>query len=234
MSGRYWVPLLLPGVLAVLSVPLSVLGSPSLPVGIVVLVGQEYGSVTSAMYLGGGSAAGPSPFPLGWFWTAALAVTVAASLAWLRSGDRRLGTRTPLGIFGLTGVALTAMTAALPLLGLGTPVSGGSYELWTWLDALWLQGTFALASVIVLLVILAWQLRSRALAVITMVCAVAIGLAGWFEVTEAGLMPLLFHPYGDPAAVLPGTTLTVAGLAAGAVARARRQRAAIGLEPIPG
>src|SRR5258708_31080999 len=141
MSCRYSLPLLLPGALAVLAVPLSVLASPPLPAGFVAYP-QEYGSVTSAMYQGGGSPTGPSPFPLGWFWTGALAVTVAASLAWLRSGDRRQGTRTSLRIFGLTGAALTAMTAALPLLGLGTPVNGVRDELWTWLDALLLQGTF--------------------------------------------------------------------------------------------
>jgi hypothetical protein len=221
------VPLLVPGVLAVLSVPLSVLASPSLPNG-VFMYPQKFGTVTSAMYLGGGVAGGPSPFPLGWYWTAALAVTVAGSLAWLRRCDQLPGTRT-LRTFGLTGIALTVITAALPLLGWRTPVNGVSHGLWTWLDALWLQGTFALGSVTVLLAVLSWKLRSRALTVITSLCIAAVGLAGWLEVRRA----VLFDPYGDhPAALLPGTVLTVTGLAAAAaaLARARRQRANISLE----
>jgi hypothetical protein len=226
--GRYWLPLLVPGMLAVLSVPVSALGSPPLPAGLVAFGPQTHGTVASAMYLGGGSAAGPAPFPLGWDWTGALAVTVAAMIAWLRRCDRLPGTRTAVRGLGITGTVLTVAMAALPVLGWGVPVGSMSDRTWTWLSALWLQGTFALVSVCVLVAILAWMLRSSALAIITVACAAAAGLAGWLEARQAAIMPLQFYPVGDAAALLPGTVLTLAGLTAGAIAsaRARRRRAA--------
>ena len=235
-SGRYCVPLLLPGLLAVLSVPLSVLASPPLPQGgIAFMIPQKCGTLTSAMYLCGGFATGPSPFPLGWYWTGVLAVTVAATVAWIRRCDRLAGTRTSLRGFGLAGLTLTVMTAALPLLGWRTPVDGLSGGLWTWLDALWRQGTFALASVTVLLAVLSWMSRSWALALTTMALALTVGIAGWLDVRGSMIIPVLVYPYGDPAALLPGAVLTVAGLAAGtvALARARRQRADADLDLAP-
>jgi hypothetical protein len=225
--GRYWLPLLVPGVLAVLSVPFSALGSPPLPTGLALFGPVTHETVASAMYLGGGYAAGPAPFPLGWYWTGALAVTVAAMIGWLRRCDRVTGTRTAVRGLAVTGAVLTVAMAGLPMLGWGVPIGDVTDPIWSWLSALWLQGTFALVSAGALLLILAWKLRSRALGVVTMACTLIAGLAGWLEYRQA-MTWLPFYPFHDALALLPGTVLTLAGLTAGAIAlaSARRQRAA--------
>jgi hypothetical protein len=227
-ADRYWLPLLVPGVLAVLSVPLSALGSPPRPTGLVMLGPLTNGTVASALYLGGGSAAGPAHFPLGSYWTGALAVSVAAVIGWLRWCDRLSGTRTAVRGLGVTGAVLTVAMAGLPLLGWGMPIGDVGDRTWSWLSVLWLQGTFALLSVCALLAILAWMLRSSAVAIITVACTVATGLAGWLQAQQDALMPVLLNPFAGPFVLLPGTVLTLAGLAAGAIALARalRRRAA--------
>jgi hypothetical protein len=213
-AGRpgYWFPLLLFGGLAVLSVPLSALDSPRLPTGISVVT-VTYRTVTQAMYLGGGAAARPFPFPLGWYWVGVLVVGLLVTVAWYRWRDRRSGSRTPLGGYVVSGLALAAVTAALPLLAWGKPVqvAGPGLQAWTWLDAFWRLGTFALLAVAVSLGMLAWTGRSRPLAVVPVVSAAAVCFAGWQELRQPAILPL-FYPSGDRAVMLPAAVLLLAGL----------------------
>ena len=82
VTQGYWFPLLLFGGLAAFSLPLSVLASPRPPTGLVVLTRDIYPTVTQAMYLGGGFATGPFPFPLGWYWAGALVACLQPCYCW--------------------------------------------------------------------------------------------------------------------------------------------------------
>jgi hypothetical protein len=213
-AGRpgHWFPLLLFGGLAALSLPLSALASPRLPTGIAEFA-ITYPTVTQAMYLGGGTSAGPFPFLLGWYWVGVLVAGVLVTAAWYRWRDRRGGTRTPLGAYLVSGLALAAVTAALPLLAWGKPVQAGDpgMQAWTWLDAFWRLGTFALLAVAVSLGVLARIGRSRTLAVVTAVYIAAVGFAGWHDLRQPVILPV-FHPSGNRAVLLPAAVLLLAGL----------------------
>jgi hypothetical protein len=229
-TGRlaYWFPLLLFGGLAALSLPLSVLGSPHLSNGRV-LTAVVYPTVMEAMYLGGGDSTGPFPFPLGWYWVGVLVAGLLLTAAWYRWRDGRTGARTPLRGYLVTGLALTAVTAALPLLGWGVPIEmdGPGLRAWIWVNALWRLGTAALLAIAVGLAILAWAGRSWMLMVITISYTAVVVLTGWLALQQA-FIPA-FWPFGDPLALLPAAVLLLAGLgtllAAGLrIIRASRQR----------
>jgi hypothetical protein len=225
-----WFPLLLFGGLAALSLPLSVLASPRLSTGSEAMLTRViYPTVTEAMYLGGGFAAGPFPFPLGWYWVGALVSGVLLTAVWCRWQDRRYGTRTPLHVYLIAGLALAAVTAALPLLAWGMPVvpiDASSMRAWTWLDTLWRQGTFALLAIAVSLGILARIRHSRAMAVSTAIYTAAVGLTGWLNLQQAPIGPA-FYPFGDPTVLLPAAVLLLAGLATMLTAGLRERRARI-------
>jgi hypothetical protein len=155
---------------AALSLPLAALASPLPPTGIAEYA-ITYPTVTQAMYLGGGTPAGPFPFPLGWYWVGVLVAGLLITAAWYRWRDRRGGSRTPLGGYLVSGLALAAVTAALPLLAWGKQVQLGDpgMQAWTWLDAFWRLGTFALLAVAVSLGVLARIGHSRTLAIVTAV-----------------------------------------------------------------
>lgn len=208
----HWFPLLLFGGLAALSLPLSALASPPLPTGIWEFT-ITYPTVTQAMYLGGGAPARPFPFPLGWYWVGVLVVGLLVTAAWYRWRDRRGGGRTPLGGYLVSGLALAAVTAALPLLAWGksVQVDAPGMQAWTWLDALWRLGTFALLAVAVSLGVLARIGRSRALAIVTAVYTAAVCLAGWHDLRQPVILPV-FYPSGDRAVMLPAAVLLLAGL----------------------
>jgi len=222
----FWFPLLLCGALAALSLPLSVLASPRPATGLAVLTREVYPMVTQAMYLGGGSANGPFPFPLGWYWVGALVACWLLTAAWYRWRDRRTGGRAPLRGYLVTGLVLAAVTAALPLLALGVPVQmdGPGMGAWAWLDAFWRLGTFALLAIAVSLGMLARIGHSRALAVITAIYTAAVCLTGWLDLQQALTLPA-FYPFGDPAVLLPAAVLLLAGLGAMAAAGLRELRA---------
>ena len=211
----YWFPLLVFGGLAALPLPLSVLGSPQAPAGVAVLTRETYPTVTQAMYLGGGFASAPFPFPLGWYWVGALAAGLLLTAGWYRWRDHRTGTRTPLRGYLVTGLVLAAVAAALPLLAWGTPVQmgGSGLDAWTWLDTLWRLGTFALLAVAVGLGILARIGRSRGLAIVAALYLAAVCLTGWFDLQQAFVLAVLY-PSGDPAALLPAAVLLLAGVGA--------------------
>jgi hypothetical protein len=222
-AGRgYWFPLLLFGGVAALSLPLSVLGSPRLPAGYAVLSVEVYPTITQAMYFGGGSATRPFPFPLGWYWVGALVAGLLLTGAWYRWRDRRTGRRTPLRGYLITGLVLAAVTAALPLIVWGTPVQaeGPGLNAWSWLEAFWRLGTFALLAVAVGLAILARTGHSRALGIVTALYTVAVCLTGLFELQQAFILPAF--PSVGPAVVLPAAVLLLSGF--GALASGLRGR----------
>lgn len=159
------------------------------------------------MYRGGGGGPGPTGFPTGWYWLAALAATLLLTLAWYRRPGRGV-TRTTLRTYTVTGLALVAVTAALPLLGWGTPATQDTVAR-AWLEMLWQQGTFALGGIAVALTILARATRSRMLAVITAVYVAAVALAGWLQLQHA---PIAYFPSPDPAVLLPAAVLLLAAL----------------------
>lgn len=213
-EGRpgHWFPLLLFGGLAALSLPLSTLVSPTPPTGITEFA-VTYPTVTQVMYLGGGAAAGPFPFPLGWYWVGVLVAGLLVTAAWYRWQDRRGGTRIPLRGYLVSGLALAAVTAALPLLAWGkaVQVDGPGMQAWTWLDALWRQGTFALLAVAVSLGVLARIGRSRTLAIVTAVYTAAVCFAGWHALRQPVIL-VVFYPVGNRAVMLPTAVLLLAGL----------------------
>jgi hypothetical protein len=220
----YWFPLLLFGGLIALSLPLSVLASPRLATGVGVLTREVYPTVTQAMYFGGGFAAGPLPFPLGWYWVGALVAGPLLTAVWYRWVDRRTGSRTPLRGYLMTGLVLAALTAALPLLAWGTPVGfdGPGMQAWTWLDAFWRLGTFGLLAVAVGLGILARLGHSRAMAIITAIYTAAVCLTGWFDLQQAFFPPV--DLVGDPGVLLPAAVLLLSGLGALLTAGPRDRR----------
>ena len=220
----YWFPLVLFGGLAALSLPLSALMSPRLPER-VWLFRVVYPNVAEVLYLGGGSVGPPFPFPLGWYWASTLVAGVLVSAAWYRWHDRRTGGRTPLRGFLVTGLVLAVVCAALPLtaLSMSTLTAYPLSPAWQWLDVLWRLGVFALLAIAAGLGLLAWNARSRALALITAVYVLSVSVAGWHDLLHAGLGPF-FSPFEDPSVLLPAAVLVFAGagvLAAGAVRRWR-------------
>src|SRR3984957_2536864 len=213
-AGRsgLWFPLLLFGGLAALSLPLSAVAAPQPQTGISVYT-VTYPTVTQAMYLGGGAAVAPFPFPLGWYWVGVLVVGLLVTAAWYRWRDRRGGSRTPLGGYLVSGLALAALTAALPLLAWGKLIQGDGpgMQAWTWLDAFWRLGTSALLAVAVSLGVLARIGRSRALAIVTAVYTAAVCFAGWHDLRQPVILPV-FYPSGERAVLLPAAVLLLAGL----------------------
>jgi hypothetical protein len=235
-AGRpgHWFPLLLFGGLAALSLPLAALASPRLPTGITEFA-TTYPTVTQAMYLGGGAAAGSFPFPLGWYWVGVLVAGLLVTAAWYRWQDRRGGSRTPLRGYLVSGLTLAAVTAALPLLAWGKPIEidGPGIQALTWLDALWRLGTFALLAVAVILGVLARIGRSRMLAIVTAVYTAAVCFAGWHDLRHPVLLAV-FYPSGDRAVMLPAAVLLLAGLGtmlATALSKLRSRQAAVDTVP---
>jgi hypothetical protein len=220
-GGGLWLALLVPGVLAAAALPLSALAAARLPTGIFLETSQE--SLMRVLYLRGGVAVGPAGFPLGWYWTGVLAVSVAATGAWYRHRDQAAGQPGLLRGYLAAGAALVAVTAGLPLAGWRTSALSLDDNAAGWLGALWQQGTFALLAIAVTLGILARARRSWGLAAITVVYAAIAGLAGWAAAAPG--IELGYSADAAPAVLLPAAVLLVAGtglLLAAAVRRPLR------------
>jgi hypothetical protein len=218
VRGGLWLALLVPGVLAAAALPLSALAAARLPTGIFVETSQE--SLMRVLYLRGGVAVGPAGFPLGWYWTGVLAVSVAATGAWYRRRDRAAGRPGLLRGYLAAGAVLVAVTAGLPLLGWRTSALSLDDNAAGWLGALWQQGTFALLAIAVTLGILARARRSRGLAVITVVYAATAGLTGWAAASPG--IELGYSADAAPAVLLPAAVLLVAGIGLLLAAAVRR------------
>ncbi|MHB1593276.1 MAG: hypothetical protein ACYCO9_01880 [Streptosporangiaceae bacterium] len=219
----YWFPLLVFGGLTALWLPLWGLTA---PLSGFVALQVPYPTLTQAIYAGDVILPWQPGPAAGWYWVAMVATGTLLSVAWYRWRDRRERTRTPLRGFLITGLAMTALTAALPLLGLGVPVGADprTQQQWAWLNAAWRLGTLALLAGAACLAMLARIIGSRALTAITIGYTAAACLSGWLDLRLAGIDPLI-HPYDGIIAVLPATVLLLAGLSAGLTAGLRRLRA---------
>ena len=236
----YWFPLLLFGLLIAASVPVST-QTQSASIGLVLLRRVTNWSAAQEFYLGSGpDTLGVFRFPVSWYWTAALLAGFAATAAWYLWRGRRAGRRTPVRAFLLTGLALTALATALPLLTVVTPA------LTWWLGAQWAAGTYALVIIAAGLCVLARAERSRALGVIALAYSVPVVLSA---LASAEYASAVFAPPGPPNAaytstlfimlplepplfLLPAAVLLVGGLAALAVfAIGPRLRSRPGAQP---
>ena len=231
----YWFPLLMFGLLIALSVLVSQLAQPppAATAGFALLVRVTNWSATQVTYLGSGPDA-LGGFPMGWYWTAALVATFALTAIWYRWRDRHAGSRTPVRAFLVTGLALTALAAALPLLIPAAPALAG------WLGGLWTAGTYALVIIAVGLCLLARAERSRALLIVALVYSVPVALvvlasaqfaalgylppAGPPEAAYSSTFFILLPPTQSPFVLLPTAVLLMAGLAALAVSVIGRRR----------
>lgn len=226
----YWLPLLLFGLLTALSGPVSAQALDQ-QTGLALLGRDTSWSAAQAFYLGSGPDA-LGGFPMGWYWTAALVAGFALTALWYWWRGRHAGSRIPVRAFLVTGLALTALTAALPLLTVPAPALAG------WLGGQWAAGTYALVIIAVGLCLLAWAERSRALLVIALAYSVPVVLVFWatarmvsYEVlppagpVDAAYSSTFFVllPFESPVVLLPAAVLLVAGLTAlGALAIGRR------------
>jgi hypothetical protein len=208
--------LLVPSALAALGLIPAYLAGPQPETGLFAFTADP--SLTRMLYLGGPPGWPTAGFPLGWYWAAALAVTVLATAAWYGRADGTARWPGVLRGYLITGLILVALAVALPLTGASTLVTADTT--WSqWLSALWQQGTFPLLAVAVTLAVLAGLWRSLLLGVVTAVYLVTVVLAGWF-----GYEQMDFLPVANPAVVLPVAVLLLSGLAAllPALAAARR------------
>jgi hypothetical protein len=194
-----WFALLVPGVLAAISLPISALVAQPSNTGVFGEIGGA--SLMKALYLGDVPPGWPTGFPLGWCGTAALAACVLLTAAWYR---RPKVPGQPISLRGylVTGTVLVAVTAGLPLAGWASPIDSGSLAS-RWLNVLWQQGTFAQLAIAVTLVVIARALRSRALMVIAAGYAALVSWAGWTEFQLAPLGFPLTDPYVVSAMLLP-------------------------------
>ena len=237
----YWFPLLLFGLLIAISVPISARALPE-TAGFTLLTRVTNWSAAQEFYLGSGpDTLGVFRFPMSWYWTAALVAGFAVTAAWYLWRGRRAGRRTPVRAFLLTGLALTALAAALPLLTVVTPALTG------WLGAQWAAGTYALVIIAVGLWVLARAEHSRALAVIALaysVPAILNVLASAQFAAVGGFPPpgapnaayastlFITLPLESPLILVPVAVLVVGGLAALAVsAIGPRLRSRPGAQP---
>jgi hypothetical protein len=209
--------LLVPGGLAALGLVPAYLGGPQPQTGVYAFFGEA--SLTRVLYLGAPPGWPTAGFPLGWYWAAALTITVLATAAWYGRPDGTGQWPGALRGYLITGLILVALAVALPLTGLSTPMPADTA--WAqWLSVLWSQGTFPLLAVAVTLAAAAGLWRSRLLGVVTAVYLVTVALAGLigYEQTDG------FFPAPNAAVLLPVAVLLLGGLGAllPALAAARR------------
>jgi hypothetical protein len=178
----YWFPLAVFGLIVAASVPLHAAWqgaglSPRVWFAYAPLAGSvspstAYNSSFSVLAYRGG---GPFEVPEGWYWAAALAGAFLLTTLWYRRTGRDTG-RAPLGWpYLVTGLALTALSTAVPVLAMPRV----SFPAWFWLDRQWGIGTFALLVIAIGLGMLAWLARSRGLAIIALAYTVAALAADW-------------------------------------------------------
>jgi hypothetical protein len=197
-----WLPLLLPGLMAALSVPFFTLVETQPRGGDYVFLIAGGPTLTHELYLGGLSFVAPG-FPAGWYWVGVLAVVILGTAAWFRG-------RIPLRGYLITGLVLVLVTAMLPLAGLGASAYEQDTTLWTWLTVGWQQGTFALLATAVSLGLLAWLRRSRPLAIITGCFAAVVVLAAALEAGQG--IGLASFTYTSALVLFPAAVLILAGL----------------------
>lgn len=220
----YWFPLVLFGLLICGAAPLYV--ASTAPPALSVLYETSPGPIMlSGVLMGRGTAL------IGWYWAAALVGGYLLTVLWYRWHASRAGVRTPARGYLITGVALTVLAVAVPLL---TPLVPRLGLLWMPLVEVWARGTLAFLIIAVGLWVLARAERSRALAVIALAYTAAALLVSLYNV-ENILFRLGWNPGRSafawqltilPDVLLPAVVLLLAGL--GALIASRRNRPAAG------
>lgn len=159
---------------------------------------------------------GPSFYYLGWYWALALAAGYLLAVLWNRWQARRSGRPAPSRGYLLAAVVLTALALTLPPLTQAAPWLSG-----LWLRGLWVKGIPALLITGCVLAAVARAERSRRLAMLVVLYAVAALLSGgslalmpdemlsWWPALAA--WPDSLTPVG--VLLLPATLLVIAGLA---------------------
>jgi hypothetical protein len=220
----YWFPLVLFGLLICGAAPLYVASTapPAQPAlyqtspGLIML---------SGVLLGHGTAI------IGWYWAAALAGGYLLTVLWYRWHAGRAGVRTPARGYLITGVVLTVIVVAVPLL---TPFVPRLGVLWWPLVNVWARGTLAFLIIAAGLWVLARAERSRALVVIALAYTAAALLVSLYNV-ENIVFRLGWNPGRSafawqltvlPDVLLPAAVLLLGGL--GALIASRRNRPAAG------
>lgn len=235
----HWFPLALFGALVALSIPLYASPPNSSPAfsGWV-----AYSPLTRTVFSSSSSSAnaaysssfstlvytngGPLGIPEGWYWAAALTAGFLVTSLWYR----RAGTTAPGWAYLLSGLLLTAVVTAVPLL----VMPRASFPAWLWLSGQWGSGTFALLIIAVAVWILAGRARSRLLAIVALAYTAAALVADWPTLSSAPSALLVTG--GDPlrtlvsigsraqsaeAALLPAGVLLVSAAVAFALPRFR-------------
>jgi hypothetical protein len=169
------------------------------------------------------SQGGPLGVPEGWYWAAALTAGFLVTMVWYRRPGRRDGAGKPGWGYLVTGLVLTAVATAVPLL----VMPRASFPAWLLLSGQWAGGTFALLIVAVALWMLAAHARSRPLAIVALAYTAAALVADWPTLSSAPSALLVTG--GDPvrtlisigsraqsaeAALLPAAVLLVAAVVA--------------------
>lgn len=167
---------------------------------------------------------GLSFYYLGWYWAVALAAGYLLTVLWYRRQARRFASPPwPRG-FLVSAVLLIALAIALPLLTQAVPSLS-----WLWQRGPWVKGIPALLIIGVALGVVARVQRSRRLALLAVLYAVAALLTGWLLATTpaqtlfwwpgpfVGGWPSILTPLVG--LLLPAAVLVAAGLAAFAAQR---------------
>ncbi|MGI8448007.1 MAG: hypothetical protein ACR2MP_12675 [Streptosporangiaceae bacterium] len=204
----YWFPLALFGALVALSVPLyaspldtspafsgwaayapltrAVSSSPS----------SANAAYSSTLSLTVNAHTGLPGIAQGWYWAAALTAGFLVTMVWYRRPGRRDGAGKPGWDYLGTGLLLTAVATAVPLL----VMPRASFPAWLWLSGQWASGTFALLIIAVALWMLAVYARSRPLAIVALAYTAAALVADWPTLSSAPSALLMTG--GDPARTL--------------------------------
>jgi hypothetical protein len=218
----YWFPLILFGLLTCAAAPLYVVAAAPPPAS---------ASLTSGPgpILLGGMPIGTASFYIGWYWAVALVGGYLLTLLWYRRHAGRAGVWTPARGYLITGVVLTVLALAVPLLTMWLHPLG---LLWLPLGDVWIRGTLAFLIIAIGLWVLARAERSRVLAVIALVYTGAALLASLYNVENLvfrlGWTPrsaFAWQLTALPNVLLPAAILLVAGCGAFLAQRGRRSTA---------
>jgi len=228
---RYGLPLVLCGLLIAGAVPLSVWVSAQSGLHVVhngvwlaysPLTRSAFFPPPAGWFMFGGLVYGPSFYYLGWYWAVVLTAGYLLAVWWYRRQARQSGRTAPARRYLVAAAGLFVLSVALPVLTRAVPVLS-----WLWLREPWVKGIPALLIIGCALGVVARVERSRRLALLAALYAVAALLAGGFLTLTHDGMLLWWPAYSGwqavltPLAVLllPAAVLVTAGLATVAAQR---------------
>jgi hypothetical protein len=226
----YWFPLALFGLIGCGAVPFYLAGGPQAGVA---YIGHNtwIGSPVMPVFNGHGFLARASGYAgssagalLGFYWLLALVGGFLVMTAWYRRHARRAGVTSPARGAAITGIVLTVLALVLPPIAQSTRLTELSAP-FPWF--LVIHGAYPFLIIAVVVCVLAWEERSRALALIAVVYLAATVVACSYDV-ENLVGRLGLYSSGTWYSVLPNLALPVLVLLLSALAAyaVGRQRAA--------